>query len=78
MVQVNRESNVVADALAKIGRSAGRCILFDFFPDHIWNVVTQDIALCDPYKTTEKEYGWRTHSSIGQPCLPLYIMSSYR
>jgi hypothetical protein len=40
VVHVNRESNMVADALG--------CIWFDFFPDHIWNVVTQDSALCDP------------------------------
>ncbi|XP_071676918.1 uncharacterized protein [Lolium perenne] len=45
---VNRENNMVADALAKIGRSAGSCIWFDSFPDHIWDVVTQDSALCDP------------------------------
>jgi hypothetical protein len=48
VVHVNRESKMVADALAKIGRSAGCCIWFDSFPDHIWDVVTQDTALCDP------------------------------
>ncbi|XP_071678521.1 uncharacterized protein [Lolium perenne] len=48
VVHVNRESNMVADALAKIGRSVGSCIWFDSFPGHIWDVVTQDTALCAP------------------------------
>jgi hypothetical protein len=38
----NRESNRVADALAKMARSVGSCIWLSQFPDIISDLVTQD------------------------------------
>jgi ribonuclease HI len=40
--KINRESNRVADTLAKMGRSAGSCLWLDQFPDCIHDLVTQD------------------------------------
>jgi ribonuclease HI len=42
LVLVKRESNKVADLLAKIGRSAGSCIWHDILPDPVWDLVNQD------------------------------------
>jgi hypothetical protein len=40
----SRDSNRVADALAKMARSAGSCLWFDMLPDNIWELVTRDLV----------------------------------
>jgi ribonuclease HI len=40
---IPRESNRVADSLAKMGRSAASCIWLDRFPDNVLDLVTQDL-----------------------------------
>jgi ribonuclease HI len=42
VVHAKRESNRVADALAKAARSAGSCIWFDQLPDHVTQLVSED------------------------------------
>ncbi|KAM0857106.1 hypothetical protein ACQ4PT_048696 [Festuca glaucescens] len=49
VVSVKRESNRVADCLAKLARSAGSCIWFSNFLDVVYDLVTQD-KNCDIMK----------------------------
>jgi ribonuclease HI len=48
LVLAKRESNKVANLLAKIGRSAGSCIWRDLLPDPVWDLVIQDKNFCIP------------------------------